>query len=508
MAGNVQPRMEAKAARPGRDAALAVLDGNAQWARDLLEKHGELCLHVVALDEECAQCLCQALVDPIAAGRVRVTAGKRIEWSPSSNWKFGFEPSIDEYCRQHGLERLSLLYLQAQGLELEILRGAINLLRRRDVELIQFDYGSHFRKTGITLHEMYAYLVPFGYRLFRLAEDHLRPQGEILPADENYQPAEFVAMRPELLVAPDGATRTIARVDEPTAAARRVAMSTVLGQNGRFGNQLFQYAFLRILARHHGMDVQTTPWIGQLLFGHDDPPPLGRLPVYVEGHNIAEGVFPDWLIAGRPESLELWGYFAFDTAHYAPFGDFFRSLFRPVEAIERPLKRAVESLREGGSTLVGLHLRRGDYGTGQFFIAPTEWYVEFLKEIWPTLQRPVLLVASDEPCKVLRDFAEFAPRTAADLGLNLPQAPFYPDFYLLSQCDVLGISNSSFSFVPAMLNERARVFCRPHLHLRRLIPFDPWNAAPLLHWELGKPLRQTVAEIIDPNGAAATNRGG
>lgn len=45
-----------------------------------------------------------------------------------------------------------------------------------------------------------------------------------------------------------------------------VTMRT-LGQNGRFANQLFQYAFLRFYAREHGLDVQVPAWEGKKLGG-------------------------------------------------------------------------------------------------------------------------------------------------------------------------------------------------------------------------------------------------
>ncbi|MEQ1830586.1 MAG: FkbM family methyltransferase, partial [Pirellula sp.] len=53
-----------------------------------------------------------------------------------------------------------------------------------------------------------------------------------------------------------------------SSADRGVLTARTLGRNGRFANQLFQYAFLRILARHHGLRVETSKWVGQLLFGH------------------------------------------------------------------------------------------------------------------------------------------------------------------------------------------------------------------------------------------------
>ena len=55
-----------------------------------------------------------------------------------------------------------------------------------------------------------------------------------------------------------------------------------LGRIGRFGNQFFQYAFLRHYARRHGLAVQTPPWIGQELFDCSDPPIAQPLPVIYE----------------------------------------------------------------------------------------------------------------------------------------------------------------------------------------------------------------------------------
>jgi hypothetical protein len=144
---------------------------------------------------------------------------------------------------------------------------------------------------------------------------------------------------------------------------------------------------------------------------------------------------------------------------------------------------------------VGLHLRRGDFGDAPYWPAPNEWYLEYLRELWPTLEHPVLFIASDESEKVIEDFAEYSPVTCEDLGLSLDGAPFYPDFYLLSQCDILAISNSTFSFAAAMLNERATIFRRPDFKQKMLIAFDPWKSHPILHRELGKPISQSIREM-------------
>lgn len=51
----------------------------------------------------------------------------------------------------------------------------------------------------------------------------------------------------------------------------------LLGTNGRFGNQLLQYAFLRLYADGHGLSCQTADWIGRDLFDLDDPFPAADL---------------------------------------------------------------------------------------------------------------------------------------------------------------------------------------------------------------------------------------
>ena len=48
----------------------------------------------------------------------------------------------------------------------------------------------------------------------------------------------------------------------------------------------------------------------------------------------------------------------------------------------------------------------------------------------------------------------------------------------------LAIANSSFSFFAAMLNTQAAIFSRPDALQGLLVPFDPWDAEPLLDQKL------------------------
>ncbi len=267
-------------------------------------------------------------------------------------------------------------------------------------------------------------------------------------------------------------------------------------RKARFGNQIFLYTLLKIHQKEHDVRVETAPWVGQYLFGHNDPPISQTLPEFTDS-GIAI------LNAKEPyKNVEFSGpVYQLHTQYYAPYKEFFHSLFQPVPQVEVRMRDAVNKLRERGKTIVGIHLRRGDYQKlkrSYTFVAPTACYKKWLEGLWETLDEPVLFIASDDLAGVVDDFADYNPITIKDLGVQLPEADFYPEFYVLTQCDVLAISNSTFSFTAAMLNEKCKFFFRPHLQAKKLIPFDPWNSEPLYQhgygtWE--EPTQQSYSEF-------------
>lgn len=280
---------------------------------------------------------------------------------------------------------------------------------------------------------------------------------------------------------------------------RYITMSQ-LGSHGRAANTMFEYAFLRIYAEQHGLQLQTAPWFGQHLFGHRDPPITQRLPRYEEkttGPSGLQGVPPE---AQQVVNHDWLGYGQYHTSYYSPHSVFFRSLFYPRAQIAEGLQGPLGTLACKGRTRIGVHLRRGDYGRSIFYMTPVSWYLDFLRSIWREFNSPVLFVASEDR-KLVREFEEFDPEIAESLGVEfateempeynyLPrdlearepwQLDWYPDFYLLSQCHILIIPNSTFSFVAAMLNPHLRALYRSHLPTQEFRQIDPWDTYPLEH---------------------------
>lgn len=292
----------------------------------------------------------------------------------------------------------------------------------------------------------------------------------------------------------------------------RILTMTALGRLGRFGNQIFQYAFLKICARASNAEVQTEPWVGQALFGLDDPPVSVHLEPLVEtGSNMESilDVVPEFLpylekATGRKpgtigveamtegvRSGDVIGFFQWHTSAYRPHQAYFRSLFQPCDDLRPWLDEPITEMRKRGKTIITLHLRTGDYNwLPQFswtLTPPLEWWADWLRSVWKELDEPVLYLCSNNVAAVRPWFTEFKPFTSDDFPTpppaRLKRIPvgFYRDFYMMTQADVLAASNSSFSFGAAMLNERATKFIRPHWDFRtRFIEFDPWDADPLL----------------------------
>lgn len=346
--------------------------------------------------------------------------------------------------------------------------------------------------------------------------------------------------------------------DDPAAdqAAGKVTMTT-LGKIGLFGDQVMQYAFLRIYARSRGLDVEVPHWDGRLLFGHDGAGLARPGGAYADGNGhlrlgvdamapvIAEYLGVDWKrlfgVLVRKQRLavtdvgidflkgddllrtdqsgacrDLLGWFQFDTRFYRPHQQFFRALFRPQPEIDARLTAAWDRISTSAGTVVGLHLRRGDrlnlpMNTNEW-IAPVDWYQRWLEENWHTLDNPVLFLASDSIGAVRGHFAKYRPLTSADLlgGLSAPAnglpdgtPGYYPDFYFLSRCDIGLISNSMFSFTAAMLNDTGRLFLRPVLAEKRLRPFDPWHDKPILRRTMDTSFLRRYGEYLEISYLAA-----
>lgn len=257
------------------------------------------------------------------------------------------------------------------------------------------------------------------------------------------------------------------------------------GRNGRFGNQLFQRTYLRLVAQRQGAILQLPLWAGTALFGTKDPSPCFR-PLPVVREETLDLAARRRLFAERAAGfagLDFSGYGMLPAGLFAAHKDQIRSdhVFDPrlTERFERFLRPRLA----GGKKLIVIHLRRGDYGYGQFFRAPCAWYQAWIAEQGFAPDDHTIFICSENPGQYRDRFTGFTVITADDLGTPPQLAPYF-DFLAMTKADALAVANSSFSFFAAMLNAQAGVFARPDARHGALVPFDPWDAEPVLDQKL------------------------
>ena len=283
------------------------------------------------------------------------------------------------------------------------------------------------------------------------------------------------------------------------------------GDWGRAGNQFFQYAFLTGYAQRHGVELRLPAWCGTHLFGCNEKAPTEKLPKWMEpGSGLLHPTPPKGKeLVGH----DFCGYAQYHTSYFTEDKDRIRKLFRPIEDVKNRLESAVSSLRSEERTVIGIHLRRGDYGRGIFPVIPASWYLGWLSANWKRYKNPLLFI-STETLSLVEEFNQYRPLTVETLGIDLNNKPmadctylaqdlkshdrramdWYPDFHLLCQCDVILGPSSTFSFVAAMLNPNLQEYWRANLALERFIPVDPWDAYPML--------RETVQQFPHLEGIA------
>ncbi len=271
-----------------------------------------------------------------------------------------------------------------------------------------------------------------------------------------------------------------------------------LGTAGQWGNQVIQYAYMRVCARRYGCDYGVPSWAGQYLFGHDDPPVKCVLPEVHERYGPCQ--YEQCFGVPSPPSKEeqlghnFMGWAQYHTSWYAPDKKFILSLYDAVPPELDRVQPALKVLRTLGKTLVVFHLRRSDAGRMIFHLTPVTWYLRWLREHWKRLEDPVLYIATEEP-ELAHAFRHYDPVMMEDLGIkaraqppkyqypygdkfhDLRQLDFFPDWYVMQNADVVVGSDSTFSFTAVWTSRINQEYWRSRLSRQCFERIDdPWNA--------------------------------
>jgi len=202
---------------------------------------------------------------------------------------------------------------------------------------------------------------------------------------------------------------------------------TTLGSHGRFGNQLFQYAFAKSYAQKYNCVLEIpADWVGRDFFEIDD------ISITTQLHRT----HLDHIPFGRV-NIDLYGYFQHQN---------FLDIMNPHD-VKKWFKfktKWTDKFKKPRDFYVASHLRHGDYVGGKNQCTITEkCYLDSCKK-FGYHKEDVIVVAEHKR----------QPDDPMDMD-------FLYDFFVLMEADVLFRSNSTFSWWAGFLGNQKKVVYSP-----------------------------------------------
>jgi hypothetical protein len=214
-----------------------------------------------------------------------------------------------------------------------------------------------------------------------------------------------------------------------------------IGGAGRLGNNILLAADLTALALEHGLELHLLG-LGALaqhldrdrqspirVYGQDFevPPAYRLLRSYLVANSLRRATvysnlaLPFFMVYGDkggrgPATAELVHAARRGRVVYAGWDfrvqellvrhrDEVRNRFRPRDEVTQPVRARLDALRHGHETLIGIHVRRGDYrdfGGGQFLFDDATYQrlaLRLIGALGPEASRASIVLVSDEPTR-------------------------------------------------------------------------------------------------------------
>jgi hypothetical protein len=254
-----------------------------------------------------------------------------------------------------------------------------------------------------------------------------------------------------------------------------------LGNNGSLGNQMFQYAFIKAIAKKYNANYFIPPkeifgkyYYKKLVSNIDECFDITCNRELKQYPTIHEKFFhyDDDLIENIDSDSNFIGFFQSEK--------YFKNIESELRSKDFVFKKYIidecsEIVKEYSGS-ISLHVRRDDYLTNENHpIQDNQYYVNALKQFPKDL--PVLIFSDDiEWCKKQEIFSD-------DRFLISETENAYFDLYIMSQCHYHIICNSSFSWWGAWLADSKNVIAPKNWFSGNCAKYDTKDLY-LPHWNL------------------------
>lgn len=107
--------------------------------------------------------------------------------------------TLDLYCSEAAIEHIHIVKCDAEGHDLFVMRGAINLLRQERIDVFQFEYNHRWIGSRTFLKDVFNLIEGLPYRLGRIMPSYVEIFESWDPELERYYQSNYVIVRDKAL---------------------------------------------------------------------------------------------------------------------------------------------------------------------------------------------------------------------------------------------------------------------------------------------------------------------
>ena len=103
--------------------------------------------------------------------------------------------TLDGYCQRANVQSIDFLKVDVEGHELEVFKGAADMLAHGSIKRIQFEYGGCNIDSRVLLKDLFDFFAPYGYLFYKIYPDKLQHVPRYDQRLENFQYQNWAVMR-------------------------------------------------------------------------------------------------------------------------------------------------------------------------------------------------------------------------------------------------------------------------------------------------------------------------
>lgn len=103
---------------------------------------------------------------------------------------------LDDYCFDNKIQKIDFLKIDVEGNEMEVLKGAERMLKEKNINIIQLEYGGTYIDAGIFLKDVFDYFNNYSFSFFKILPDRL-DKVQYVKDLENFQYCNYLIINDE-----------------------------------------------------------------------------------------------------------------------------------------------------------------------------------------------------------------------------------------------------------------------------------------------------------------------